>query len=346
MRIAVIIPFYNAEENINSALSSLSQQEVFPDEIILVDNGSTDNSLKIIQEFKEVNKGLTIVLASESKKGPAAARNKGLGLAHADAVAFMDSDCIAEKDWVKNLKELYQDPSVCAIGGVTRIYEPRTSIEKVQAMDEFYSAKIDYTRKSHLLLGNLLVTNNSSYRKEIINKLGGFDDSFLVGEDVDLYMRLLERLTSEEKVLVHCDKVKMWHRPRKTFAELIRQKFSYRVALARLVKRHFKGKAILNIPSLGLFEYSNLPFTICIDSAIIQISVFLLLCLLLKKIIIYLFLILFLAVFMDIHINSKKVHLKITLWEFMVIGFFSLIKKLVSEFAKIYGSIKYRVICL
>lgn len=88
---SVIVPFYNSEKTLRACLQSLDDQTLKDLEIILVDDGSTDESHAIAKEFKTSYRGDCSVLTKENG-GPASARNCGLEVARGDFVAFVDSD--------------------------------------------------------------------------------------------------------------------------------------------------------------------------------------------------------------------------------------------------------------
>ncbi len=84
--ISVIIPAYNAGRYLGDALISVFDQDYKPIEIIVVDDGSTDNTSEVARSFKKV------IYAYQSNRWPAAARNSGLAMAHGDVIAFLDAD--------------------------------------------------------------------------------------------------------------------------------------------------------------------------------------------------------------------------------------------------------------
>lgn len=90
-RVSVIVPFYNSEATLAACLESLRGQTLKDIEIILVDDGSTDNGFAVARNFAEGYEGICTVLHQENK-GPSAARNRGLDLAVGEFVAFVDSD--------------------------------------------------------------------------------------------------------------------------------------------------------------------------------------------------------------------------------------------------------------
>ncbi len=120
MKISVIIPVYNSETTIIPCLESLVQQSVSPLEIIIVNNNSSDGTINKIKEYITEIKKPHIILTSESKQGPAAARNKGIQLASGGIIAFTDSDCVVRKDWIKNAIAIYEKEDIDLVGGVVK----------------------------------------------------------------------------------------------------------------------------------------------------------------------------------------------------------------------------------
>src|SRR3990167_5093364 len=94
--ISVIVPFHNAEKHIEQCITALLSQS-FPSsfyEIIMVDNNSTDNSIKVIMKYPQIK------LLSEKKQGSYAARNRGVAESKGSVIAFTDSDCIPVPEWL------------------------------------------------------------------------------------------------------------------------------------------------------------------------------------------------------------------------------------------------------
>lgn len=94
MTFSVVVPFLNEGRYIARCIESLLGQDFDKNgyELIFIDNGSVDNSRKIVERFPNV------ILLSEEKKNPYAARNKGLRLAKGSIIAFSDADCVVAKD--------------------------------------------------------------------------------------------------------------------------------------------------------------------------------------------------------------------------------------------------------
>lgn len=101
MKLSVIIPVYNEEKVIADCLESLGNQTYDDFEIIIVDDGSTDSTLQILKNIKEIYKDLIIL--KQKHKGPAMARNKGSKEAHGKILVFVDADMTFEKDFLEKL---------------------------------------------------------------------------------------------------------------------------------------------------------------------------------------------------------------------------------------------------
>ena len=102
-KISIIIAVYNAEKYIEKCLNSIKEQTNSNYEIIIVDDGSKDNSLNICEKFKGENKNIIINIISQENKGPSKARNKGIEKATGDYITFVDADDYLEENILKNL---------------------------------------------------------------------------------------------------------------------------------------------------------------------------------------------------------------------------------------------------
>lgn len=96
IKISVIIPVYNCEKSIKKCIESICQQSLEEIEIILVNDGSTDNTSEIIKEYQKQDD--RIVILEQKNSGPSIARNRGIKSAHGQYIGFVDSDDYIEKD--------------------------------------------------------------------------------------------------------------------------------------------------------------------------------------------------------------------------------------------------------
>jgi len=115
LTISVVIVTLNRAHLLRDALASLMRQTRPPDEVVVVDNGSTDTTGEVIAEFAS---SLNLISVEEPRRGIPYARNTGVRHASKDIVAFIDDDCVASPDWLHFVEMPFvQDPDVGVVGG-------------------------------------------------------------------------------------------------------------------------------------------------------------------------------------------------------------------------------------
>ncbi|MCA9388845.1 glycosyltransferase [Candidatus Berkelbacteria bacterium] len=182
MQISVIIPVFNSAETIAKALESVVKQTMQPAEIIVVDDGSTDQTARIVKSFQAK---IPIRYHYQSNKRQAAARNLGASQAKGDWLAFLDSDDI----WLPNklavqLEQLKKYPELDGVIGNYKIIEDGQSKKFVPDIikGENFSPAV-------LLTANFFWLPVVLIKKSTFVKLNGFDESFRNAEDIDLGFR-------------------------------------------------------------------------------------------------------------------------------------------------------------
>ncbi len=115
LTVSVIIPVYNGERFLAEAIQSVLNQTLPPDEIIVVDDGSTDGSAAIVAALPSPPK-IDLILVRQPNQGPAAARNRGIVLASGDLVAFLDADDLWQPEKLaRQVVQLTQAPNIDAV---------------------------------------------------------------------------------------------------------------------------------------------------------------------------------------------------------------------------------------
>jgi len=178
LRASVIIPAYNAEKTLAQCLSACLNQTLPAHEIIVVDDGSTDDTARIAASFP-------VRYVRQNNAGPASARNRGAACAAGDIVVFTDADCIPEPDWLEQLLKGFADDTA-AVGGTYGIANPGSRLARMihqEIVDRHarLPGEVDF-------LGSF----NVAYRRDIFDSLHGFDEQFreASGEDNDLAYRI------------------------------------------------------------------------------------------------------------------------------------------------------------
>lgn len=170
--VTVILPAHNEETHIAQSLSSLIDQDYGLEnyEIIVIDNNSSDNTAKIVRSFEQVR-----YLFKEH--GPVGAvRNYGAQNAKGDFLAFVDSDCVAPRNWISIGSELLLKEPDTAFGGKYEVPQDGTWIEKYWLLG---SKKLKNT-EGDLLGGTIFISKN------LFNSVMGFNTQISSGEDTKL----------------------------------------------------------------------------------------------------------------------------------------------------------------
>ena len=115
MRVSVIVPAYNEEAYIEKCLEGITSQEEKPDEIIVVNNNSTDKTVAIAKKFP-------VRIVNEKEQGMIQARNRGFNEAQYDIIARTDADTIVSPDWIKKIKENFSDEKLVGLSGPSYFY--------------------------------------------------------------------------------------------------------------------------------------------------------------------------------------------------------------------------------
>jgi glycosyltransferase involved in cell wall biosynthesis len=191
--VSVIIPAYNAAQYIGEAIESALAQTYKNQEIIVVDDGSNDNTVELIS-----NKyGEKVTIIKQKNAGPSSARNRGIKEARGEYIAFLDADDI----WLPNkiseqieLMEKYLDVGM-VFGNATTLKDGRKSelshFEK-EGLDEAYFGDRIYYKDAFkkLFNKNIIMTQTVMMRTSIIEKTGGFDTDFRFAEDFLLWLNI------------------------------------------------------------------------------------------------------------------------------------------------------------
>lgn len=189
--ISVVMPVYNEAANIISTLEALYNNTVLPDEVIVADGGSTDNTIQLIKErFPQA----TVI--NNPEKNAAAGRNEGIKKAHGDIVAFTDGDCIVDKHWIENISKAFSENEVDGLGGKVLIAPPINHIEEYWG-NLAWNLIMNFGDEPYIVdrctLNDAFVTANCAYKRSLLVKVKGFNNWFANNaEDVDLCWRAIK----------------------------------------------------------------------------------------------------------------------------------------------------------
>ena len=221
--ISVVLCSYNGAKVIGQCLDGLARQD-YPDyEVIVIDDGSTDETAKIAGTYD-------VTLVSTPNQGLSAARNEGLALARGEIVAYIDDDAWPDRDWLRYLAWVYVTTDHVGVGGpnLPPAGDGRTArLVALAPGGPLHVLRTD-TEAEHI------PGCNSSFRTDRLRAIGGYDASFrTAGDDVDVCWRLQERGWT----IGFAPGAMVWHHRRGTVRGYARQQRGYGFAEALLEQK-------------------------------------------------------------------------------------------------------------
>ena len=187
--VSVVIPCYNGEKFLRAAILSAKNQSYKLMEIIVIDDGSTDNSLSIANDE-------SVTVIKQKNQGVSRARNTGLNSISSDFVIFLDADDILEKNAVQyHLESINGNESIAVSFGSNYIID-----EEEKVIGENLVTTRFYNRKQ-ASSGTNPGPSQCMYRVKYVKEAGGFNPELTHGEDVELLFRLLETANAKSTAL-------------------------------------------------------------------------------------------------------------------------------------------------
>ncbi len=223
MKISIITAVYNRGSTVADALASVSTQTYPAIEHVIIDGGSTDGTLAILQE----NRSSSTIVISEPDNGIYDALSKGLALATGEVIGLMHSDdTFAGQDVVATIARAFEDPDVEAVYG-DLLYVASDNMTKV----------IRYWKTGHFtpakLRGGWMPPHPTLYlRRSLLNRLGGYDTKYHIAADYDAILRYFSdphlKSTYIPEVLV---KMRVGGESNKSIGKILRKSYEDYLAL-------------------------------------------------------------------------------------------------------------------
>jgi mycofactocin glycosyltransferase len=227
---SIIIAVRNRPAEIDACLKSLKQLEYPADklEIIVVDDASSDSTRGAIQRYP------VCLISLKQHKKASFCRNLGARQAKGEILAFIDSDCMADPAWLKQLLPAFDDPQIAAVGGRVDAYYDKKSLDRYEKAKSSLMVS-SYAKRSdpgdaffYVPACNFLV------RRNIFLEVGGFNEQLTVGEDVDLCWRLQKK----QYDLEFLPEGSVYHKHRNQLGPFCKRRFDYGTSEPLLQKLH------------------------------------------------------------------------------------------------------------
>lgn len=181
--VSVVIPTYDSVKTLRFTLEALSRQTYFPIEIIVVDDGSLDDTAKMVRLFSAVR------YIHQDNAGPACARNTGALAATSDIIFFTDADCVPHVDWIEKAMKAFDAPDVAAVAGSYGIVNKENMLARCVHQEILYRHQ-RFMLKETQVFGSY----NVGICKKVFDEVGGFDVGYrrASGEDNALSYAIIQ----------------------------------------------------------------------------------------------------------------------------------------------------------
>ena len=212
--VSVIVPVRDGESTIADCLDAILATDYPQDrrEILVVDNASSDGTASLIHSR-------SVRYLREPKRGVSNARNRGIAESRGEILAFIDADCLPDPQWLTELVGPFGDPEVGAVAGDLQHAPPNTAAERQAARLLGNWQRFAFTSNPAYP-----ITANAAYRRDVLERIGGFDPHMTRAQDVELGLRFQERSGLR---LAYADHATVRHRNRSTQLGFFRQQLGW-----------------------------------------------------------------------------------------------------------------------
>jgi len=212
-------------------------------ELILVNNASTDRTVEILSEFSR-----KFEVLYEKKRGPASSRNKGILAATNEIIAFTDSDCVVDKDWLQHMVCPLEDDHTGIVGGKILSKRPCNGVEEFGEQIHNHNDAINTFRPPYV------ISMNWASRLSVLEEVGLFDENFIRCEDIDLSYRVFQ---SGYKFVYRPEAI-VYHRNEHTVLGLLKEGYLHGFWAIKAIKAHKEFVAQFGHRRLNLSGYISI----------------------------------------------------------------------------------------
>lgn len=254
-RVSVLIPAFNEGKVISSSIQRILESEYPQIEVIVVDDGSTDDTAAVVNAH--YGKDPRVQLLSIPNGGKANAVNAGLKLSTGTIVVALDADTQFEKDCITHLVQWFSDPAVGAVAGNAKVGNRINTITRWQALEYITAQNLE--RRALAVLDCITVVPGAvgAWRRDILDQLGGFPSTTLA-EDQDLTIAVQKagyRVTYDPQAVA-------WTEAPETVAALAKQRFRWAYGTLQclwkhrdmLLRRRYGALGMIGLPQAWLFQ--------------------------------------------------------------------------------------------
>lgn len=237
--VSIIIPVFNEEKVIRQSIKSLLEQDYPNFEIIIVNDGSTDNTKSVAESLVGYHKGIyrdiKVSLISQPNSGKARALNAGIQYSKADFVLCMDGDSQLSKDALRAAARHFANPKIGAVAGNVKVLNRRKFLTDLQALEYIEGLNMARSAQSLIRLVNIIPGPIGMFRKKAIEDAGYYSsDTF--AEDADLTVKII---AAGWKIYYEPKSISYTEAP-STLQQLLKQRYRWTRGILQSLRKHKK----------------------------------------------------------------------------------------------------------
>lgn len=250
--VTIIVPVFNEEEVILSALQSLLALDYPEFHVLVVDDGSTDRTRELASTLAGNYGSVTVSVVSKRNGGKAAALNTGLAMAKTPYVLCMDGDSRLSPATLRHAMTHFTDPRVAAVAGNVKVVNRNNIWTRLQALEYIEGLNLARRAQGFLRIVNIIPGPIGVFRRDVLLSVGGYDnDTF--AEEADLTLKLVTagwHVVYEERAIA-------WTEAPELFVELIRQRYRWTRGILQALR---KRASVLSSPRGQIVTWISVAF--------------------------------------------------------------------------------------
>ncbi len=245
--VSVLVPAYNEAKCITHTVNSLAQSD-HPIEVIVVDDGSSDGTARIVEDMRMPN----VRVVRQLNAGKPAALNRGLANARHDIVVMMDGDTVFEPSTVRELVQPFGDPRVGAVAGNAKVGNKDSLIGAWQHIEYVMGFNLDRRMYDMLRCMPTIPGAVGAFRRTALERVGGMSDDTLA-EDTDITMAMHR----DGWRVVYAENARAWTEAPETVQQLWSQRYRWSYGTMQAIWKH--RRALIESGPSGRFGRVGLP---------------------------------------------------------------------------------------
>jgi biofilm PGA synthesis N-glycosyltransferase PgaC len=245
--VSVIVPAYNEGTVLERAIQSLLRLDYPEYEVLIIDDGSPDDTLATAAALEGVYDGVPIRVFTKPNGGKATALNLGIANSRHPFILCMDADSTVEPQLLRRALPHFEDPTVGAVAGNVKIENRDRLITRLQALEYIEGLNMPRRAQGFIAAVNIVPGPVGVFRREALTDVGGYDtDTF--AEDADLTLKLI----SSGWKIVYEDQAVAWTQAPENWLDLVQQRYRWTRGILQAIRKR-KWLLIKPVPDFPLW---------------------------------------------------------------------------------------------